>query len=84
MTDPPHTGPTPGVETVRALLAMQGIEAGLDDPRLAVLVSEVAIQLGFARLIDDALAATPAEAVAGAVGTFDPAWPTTGDQERAS
>lgn len=65
----------PDAATVRTMLAMLGIAVVEDDLRLPVLVRELDGQLGFARLIDEVLAGVPAEAVAGAVGTFDPAWP---------
>ncbi|MGN6485712.1 MAG: hypothetical protein ACTHMX_15065 [Thermomicrobiales bacterium] len=71
---PPPLSTPPDADTVRAMLAMLGIEVATDDPRLPVLVEEMAGQLRFARLIDEVLADVPAEAVAGAVGTFDPAW----------
>lgn len=74
MPDSPASPSTPpDAATVRAMLAMLGIAVTDDDPRLPVLTTEMAGQLRFARLIDDALAGVPAEAVAGAVGTFDPA-----------
>lgn len=77
MSESSSTTPSPvppDAATVQAMLAMVGIAVTDDDPRLPVLVREMEGQFGFARLIEGVLADIPAEAVAGAVGTFDPAW----------
>lgn len=78
-----HSQP-PDAGTVRAMLAMLGLDVPEGDPLLPVLVGEMEAQVRFARLIDEALADTPAEAVADAIDTFDPAWPSASDGEKAS
>ncbi|MGC4190235.1 MAG: hypothetical protein QM589_03255 [Thermomicrobiales bacterium] len=82
MTEP--LPPSPSADTIQAMLAMLGIEVATDDPRLPTLVREMEGQLHFAHLIDEVLADIPAEAVAGALGTFDPAWPADGGEGAAS
>lgn len=80
---PQSTPPHPDATLVRAMLEMLGIAVDIDDPRLPTLVREMEGQLTFAHAIDAVLADIPAEAVASAVGAFDPAW-TTEDAEVTS